>query len=120
MVWINPESRRKYLATRSSIRLYAHTADSFACSRLLALLTPSAALTRSLARSLRSLPRLWDSEFFMSQNDLVLSHRALPDEEALPSLIRQLTSNSPLYFYHAIQYFRNRIALLDCNGITGS
>ena len=37
----------------------------------------SAALTRSLARSLRSLPRSWESEFFMSQNDMVLSHSGL-------------------------------------------
>ena len=33
-----------------------------------------APLTRSLACSLRSLLRSWDSEFLMSQNDLVLSH----------------------------------------------
>ena len=52
----------KYWATRSSIRSFARTAHSFACSGLLASLTPSAALTRSLARSLRSLPRSWDSE----------------------------------------------------------
>ena len=38
----------------------------------------SAALTPSLARSLCSLPRLWESEFLMSQNDLVLSHSAVP------------------------------------------
>merc|ERR1712136_362106 len=50
------------------------TAHSFDCSGLLASLAPSAALTRSLARSLRSLPRSWESEFFLSQNDLVLSH----------------------------------------------
>ena len=77
MVWINPESRRKYWATRSSVRSFARTAHSFACSRLLASLAPSAALTRLLARSLRSLPRSWESEFLMSQNDLVLSHSAL-------------------------------------------
>ena len=35
---------------------------------------PPPALTRSLARSL---PRSWDSEFLMSQNDLVLSHSEL-------------------------------------------
>ena len=35
---------------------------SFACSGLLASLSPSAALTRLLARSLRSLPRSWDSD----------------------------------------------------------
>ena len=36
-----------------------------------------APLTCSLAHSLRSLPRSWESEFLMSQNDLVLSHSAL-------------------------------------------
>ena len=46
------------------------------CS-VLASLAPSAALTHSLAHSLRSLPRSWESEFLMSQNDLVLSHSAL-------------------------------------------
>ena len=40
----------------------ARTAHSFACSALLALLARSAALTRSLARSLCSLPRSWESE----------------------------------------------------------
>ena len=43
-------------------RPFARTAHSFACSGLLASLAPSAALTRLLARSLRSLPRSWDSE----------------------------------------------------------
>ena len=43
-------------------RPFARTAHSFACSALLASLAHSAALTRSLARSLRSLPSLWDSE----------------------------------------------------------
>ena len=38
---------------------------------------PPAALTRLLARSLRSLPRLWESELLMSQNVLVLSHSAV-------------------------------------------
>jgi len=71
------ESGRKYWATHSSIRSFARTAHSFACSGLLASLAPSAALTRSLARSLRSLPRSWESEFLMSQNDLVLSHSEL-------------------------------------------
>ena len=40
------------------------------------MLAPSAALLRLLARSLSSLPRSWESEFLMSQNDLVLSHSA--------------------------------------------
>ena len=56
------EYRLEYWATRSSICSFARTAHLFACSGLLASLAPSAALTRSLARSLRSLPRSWDSE----------------------------------------------------------
>ena len=76
VVWINQESRCKYWATRLSVRSSARTAHSFACSGLFASLTPSAALTCSLARSLRSLPRSWESELLMSQNDLVLSHSA--------------------------------------------
>ena len=40
----------------------ARTVHSFACFGLLASLAPSAALTRSLARSLRSHPCSWDSE----------------------------------------------------------
>ena len=82
MVWNKQESRRKYWATRSSIRSFARTAHSFACSGLLASLAPSAALTHSLTRSLRSLPRSWESEFLMSQNDLVLSHSALSKSTA--------------------------------------
>ena len=77
MVWNKQESRRKYWATRSSVRLFARTAHSFACSGLLASLAPSAELTRSLARSLRSLPRSWESESLMSQNDPVLSHSGM-------------------------------------------
>ena len=61
VVQISQNSRRKYWATRSSVRSFARTAHSFACSGLLASLAPSAALTRSLARSLRSLPRSWES-----------------------------------------------------------
>ena len=62
VVWNSQESRRKYWATRLSVRSFARTAHSLACSGLLTSLAPSAALTRSLARSLRSLPRSWDSE----------------------------------------------------------
>ena len=47
VVWNKQESRRKYWATRSSVRSH-----------------------RSLVRSLAH----WESEFSMSQNDLVLSH----------------------------------------------
>ena len=56
MVQNSQEYRLKYWVTRLSVRSFARTTHSFACSRLLALLTPSAALTHSLARSLRS----WD------------------------------------------------------------
>ena len=76
------ELGREYWATRVSVRSFARTAH-FACSGLLASLLPSAALTRSLTRSLRSLPRSWESEFLTSQNDLVLSHSALADKRAL-------------------------------------
>ena len=76
MVWNKQESRRKYWATRSAVRSFSRTAHSLACSGLLASLMPSAALTHLLARSLRSLPRSWESEFFMSQNDPVLFHSA--------------------------------------------
>ena len=54
MVWNKQEQRRKYWVTRSSVRSFARTAHSFACS----------------AHS-------WESEFLMSQNDLALSHSAL-------------------------------------------
>ena len=76
VVWSKQEKRRKYWATPSSVRSFGRTGHSFACSGLHASLAPSAALTPSLAHSLRSLPRLWDSEFLMSQYDLVLSHSA--------------------------------------------
>ena len=79
----NQESRLKYWATRSSVRSFARTAHSFACSGLLASLPLSAAPTRSLARSLRSLSRSWESEFLTSQNDLVLSHSALASASSL-------------------------------------
>ena len=57
------ESSCKYWATRSSVRLFARTAHSFACSGLLTSLAPSTALTHSLACSLCSLPRSWESKF---------------------------------------------------------
>ena len=76
VVWIKQESRRKYWANRSSVRSSALTAHSFTCSGLLSSLAPSAALTRLLARSLCSLPRSREREFWMSQNDQSLSHSA--------------------------------------------
>ena len=60
MVQKSQESRRKYWATCSSIRLFACTAHSFACSLLLALLAHSAALICLIARSFtHALPSLW-------------------------------------------------------------
>ena len=70
----NQEHRLKYWATRSSVRSFARTAHSFTYFGLLASLAPSAVLTHLLVRSLRSLSHSWESEFLMSQNDLVLSH----------------------------------------------
>ena len=52
----NKKSRCKYWAIRSSVRSFAHTAHSLACSAQLASLTRSTALTRLLA-PLRSLIR---------------------------------------------------------------
>ena len=60
MVWNTQEKRRKYWATRSSVRSFVRTTHSFARSGLLASLALSAALTRLLARSLCSLPRSWE------------------------------------------------------------
>ena len=59
MVENSQEYRQKYWATCSSVGSSARTAHTIACSRLLALLAPSAALTRLLVRSL---PRSWESE----------------------------------------------------------
>ena len=70
-------NKNRDVSTRPLARPFARTAHSLACSRLLASLAPFAALTRSLARLLRSLPCLWESELLMSQNDLVFSHSAL-------------------------------------------
>ena len=95
--------RLQYWATRSSVRSFARTAHSFACSGLLASLAPSAALTRSLARSLRSLPCSWGSEFLMSQNDLVLSHSAAafgPDLGSLRSSLRSLDGRTTFPILH--------------------
>ena len=59
----NQKPRLKYWATRSSVHSFACKAHSFACSTLLVLLARSAALIRFLARSLRSVPCSWDSEW---------------------------------------------------------
>ena len=57
-----------YGSTKNRVVSTGPLASPFAC-----LLAP---LTRSLTRSLCSLPRSWESKFLMSQNDLVLSHSA--------------------------------------------
>ena len=58
-----PEQQRLiYWATRSYVCSFVCNAHSFACYALLAALACSAALTHSLARSLRSLPRSRESE----------------------------------------------------------
>merc|ERR1719414_494713 len=98
----NQKSRLQYWATRSYIRSFARTAHSFTCSGLLASLAPSAALTRSLARSLL---RLWDSELLMSQNDLVLSHSASVGQQASRPQARRRSSRAwrwsrfPIHLY---------------------
>ena len=56
-----------------------------------------APLTRSLACSLRSLPRSGESQFLMSQNDLVLSHSAVV-EWARASRPSSSVSGSPTSF----------------------
>ena len=70
-------NKNRDVSTGPLARPFARTAHSITCSGLLVMLAPSAALTRSIARLLRSLPRSWESEFLMSQNDLVLSHSGL-------------------------------------------
>ena len=52
MVQNSQGSGSKYWGNRSSIRSFARTTHSFACSALPALLTRSTALIRSLARSI--------------------------------------------------------------------
>ena len=58
--------RTKYWATRSSVRLFACTAHSFACYALLDSLARFSALTRSRARG-----RVW---YLTSHNQAVLNH----------------------------------------------
>ena len=61
-LWARITKNTDFWATRSSLRSFTRTAHLLACSKLLALHAPSAALTHSLTRSLRSLPRSWDGE----------------------------------------------------------
>ena len=62
MVDISQKYGLKYWATHSYVRSFTRTAHSFAGSALLASFARSAVLTCSIARSLRSLPCLWDRE----------------------------------------------------------
>ena len=93
VVWNKQEC--KHWATRSSVRSFACTAHSFTCSRLLASLVPSAALSHLLARSLRSPPRSLKSKFFMSQNDLILSYSAVTHLFDCPRYPTPLFSQQP-------------------------
>ena len=90
MVENREEHRCEYWATRSSVRSFARTAHSFACSGLLASLAPSAALTCSLASSLRSLPRSRERGFLYEMNCLhtVSTHCALPPSTSFIPLRR--------------------------------
>ena len=70
--------RVDYWAICSSVRLFTRTAHSFACFALLASLARSAALIRSLARSLtrsRAHGIVYDP---MSHFQALLNHSALP------------------------------------------
>ena len=71
MVQNNQEYRCMYWVTRSSICSSAHTAHSFACPPLLALLASSAALIHLLARSLSH------SHACGQGNDYILGHQAV-------------------------------------------
>ena len=78
VVWKSQGSILKHWATRSSIRSFACTAHSFACSFLLALLARSSALIRLLACSFCSLPSSWETVYFKSQFHLVLNFSESP------------------------------------------
>ena len=72
VVWNNQESRRKYWATSLSVRSFAHTAHSFACS---ALLAPLRSFVCSLAHFTHS-QVCRKVGILMSQNQAVLNHSA--------------------------------------------
>ena len=74
--WINQESRRKYWATRSSVRLFARNAQSFTYSALLTSLTHSAALIHSFAHLLTA-----DSCARGKVCDSVLKYQADPSRQ---------------------------------------
>ena len=71
------ELGHNYWVSRSSVRLFARTAHSFACSKLLALLTCSAALICSLFRLLTHSRARGKVNDWVSRNDLVLPHSAV-------------------------------------------
>ena len=70
MVDDSQEYRLQYWATCSSVRSFARTAHSFACPGLLASLVRSAALTRSLVRSL---PSSWERAYSYEINTSISS-----------------------------------------------
>ena len=77
----------KYWTTCSSVR----TAHLFTCSTLLTLL--------ALACSLRPLPRSWESELLMSQDDLNLPHSAAqPDSLAVAAAAAQPCLDIVLFY----------------------
>ena len=92
------ETGRKYWATRSFVRLLAHTTLLFACSALLASLARFAALIHSRARSLTDFRARGKVNDLMFQNDLVLPHSAVTyfvsANELLPLLLRALRALS--------------------------
>ena len=79
MVDYSQEYRLKYWATRSSVRSFARTAHSVACSGLLASLAPSAALTCSLARGTVKVWMAISSVFFSIFDHSALFFIAVPN-----------------------------------------
>ena len=73
MIQNNQESRSKYWAIRSFVRLFARTAPSFRCSALLVGLLCSATLTRSLARSLTPSFKAIIAVFFLKDHSEMLT-----------------------------------------------
>ena len=83
---------REYWAIRSSVYSFARTAHSFACSALLASLARSAALIRSLARSLTH-SGAHGEEVFVYELNASISYHLRPlctdrDANSMPSHIK--------------------------------
>ena len=79
MVQKNQELRRTHWVTGSPVCSFARTSHSFACSTLLPFALALAVCCAHLfAHSLTlSLSSFWESEWLLSQNDLILSHRSI-------------------------------------------